>query len=228
MSETELKEAIDNAFPQVRIHAGPGKAPVLPVLVMVSSQSRFILARIISSEMTGDLMAGMWEALMSLGTVPRRLIWDNETGSGRRNSYVAGVASVVGALGTRIVLVKPQWREQTCGGAHQPVSASGCRSAMPVWSGGPVTAPRTCSLALSQGFWSTGLTITGPERLEAAREGLPNTSSGWRTKRAGPCGLRPCVADCLRLPSRSPDIPSAKKTIGEIGYYSGAMKHAGS
>jgi hypothetical protein len=56
---------------------------------------------------TGDLLTGMWELLGSLGAVPRRLIWDNETGIGRRNSYAAGVAAFAGVLATRIVQVKP-------------------------------------------------------------------------------------------------------------------------
>jgi hypothetical protein len=38
---------------------------------------------------------------------PRRLIWDNETGIGRRNSHAAGVAAFAGVLATRIVQVKP-------------------------------------------------------------------------------------------------------------------------
>ena len=36
-----------------------------------------------------------------------RLIWDNETGIGRRNSFAAGVAAFAGVLATRIVQVKP-------------------------------------------------------------------------------------------------------------------------
>ncbi|MEK0153440.1 IS21 family transposase [Arthrobacter oryzae] len=94
-------------FPEVRIPVGTGKPRVLPVLVMVSSHSRFIMARMIPSRMTGDLLAGMWELIGSLGAVPRRLIWDNETGIGRRNSYSAGVAAFAGVLATRIVQVKP-------------------------------------------------------------------------------------------------------------------------
>ncbi|MDF9277606.1 IS21 family transposase [Arthrobacter sp. EH-1B-1] len=94
-------------FPEVRIPVGEGKPRVLPVLVMVSSYSRFILARMIPSRMTGDLLAGMWELIGRLGAVPRRLIWDNETGIGRRNSYAAGVAAFAGVLATRILQVKP-------------------------------------------------------------------------------------------------------------------------
>ncbi|MBT2533953.1 DDE-type integrase/transposase/recombinase [Arthrobacter sp. ISL-48] len=94
-------------FPEIRIPVGTGKPRVLPVLVMVCSHSRFIMARMIPSRMTGDLLAGMWELIGSLGAVPRRLIWDNETGIGRRNSYAAGVAAFAGVLATRIVQVKP-------------------------------------------------------------------------------------------------------------------------
>ncbi|MDQ0620113.1 hypothetical protein QFZ33_004137 [Arthrobacter globiformis] len=42
-----------------------------------------------------------------MGAVPRRLIWDNETGIGRRNSYATRMAASVGVLATRIVQVKP-------------------------------------------------------------------------------------------------------------------------
>lgn len=94
-------------FPEVRIPVGAGNSRVLPVLVMVSSHSRFIMARMLPSRMTGDLLAGMWELLCGLGAVPRRLIWDNEAGIGRRNSYAAGVAAFAGVLATRIVQVKP-------------------------------------------------------------------------------------------------------------------------
>jgi transposase len=94
-------------FPQVRIPVGAGKPRVLPVLVMVCSYSRFIMARMIPSRMTGDLLAGMWELIDGLGAVPRRLIWDNETGIGRRNSFAAGVSAFTGVLTTRIVQVKP-------------------------------------------------------------------------------------------------------------------------
>lgn len=94
-------------FPEVRIPVGSGKPRVLPVMVMVSSRSRFIMAQMTPSRMTVDLLAGMWELIGSLGAVPRRLIWDNETGIGQRNSYAAGVAAFAGVLAPRIVQVKP-------------------------------------------------------------------------------------------------------------------------
>lgn len=97
----------DLVFPAVKIPCGTGPARVFPVLVMVCSHSRFIMARMIPSRTTGDLLAGMWELLGGLGAVPRRLIWDNEAGIGRRNRYAAGVAAFAGVLATRIVQVKP-------------------------------------------------------------------------------------------------------------------------
>lgn len=63
------------------------------------------MARMIPSRMTGDLLAGMSELLGSLAAVPRRLIWDNETGIGRRNSNAAGAAAFAGVLATLIVQV---------------------------------------------------------------------------------------------------------------------------
>lgn len=134
------------------------------MLVMVSSHSRFIMARMLPSRMTGDLLAWMWELIGSLGAVPRRLIWDNETGIGRRNSYAAGVAAFAGVLATRIVQGKPfdpeskgvveranQFLETSFLPAgpscrrriSTPSSASGCPEPTPGWSGGPVRGLRS-------------------------------------------------------------------------------------
>ena len=69
-----------------------GRLVMLPVLVIVASFSRFITARMIPTRTTGDLLAGMWSLLSDqLGAVPKRLIWDNETGIGRRNRFAEGV-----------------------------------------------------------------------------------------------------------------------------------------
>jgi hypothetical protein len=49
----------------------------------------------------------MWALLSEqLGAVPRRMIWDNETGIGRRNRLAAGVGEFTGALATRIHQLK--------------------------------------------------------------------------------------------------------------------------
>jgi len=94
-------------FPEPRIPVGAGVLVLLPVLVMVASFSKFITAVMIPSRTTADLLSGMWALLSSqLGAVPRRLIWDNETGIGRRNRLAAGVAEFVGALATRLHQLK--------------------------------------------------------------------------------------------------------------------------
>jgi hypothetical protein len=41
-----------------------------------------------------------------LGAVPRRLVWDNESGIGRRNRLAAGVGEFSGALATRVHQLK--------------------------------------------------------------------------------------------------------------------------
>ncbi|QWT23190.1 IS21 family transposase [Subtercola sp. PAMC28395] len=95
-------------FPPVKIPLGHGQTGSPPVLVIVPSNSRFITAMMLPTRTTPDLLAGMWELLQGqLGAVPHRLIWDNEAGIGRRNSFAEGVASFTGTLATRIVQLKP-------------------------------------------------------------------------------------------------------------------------
>lgn len=95
-------------FPAVPIPLGDGRSGVLPVLVMVASFSRTITAMMVPSRTTPDLLCGMWSLLSDqLGAVPRRLIWDNEAGIGRRNHLADTVPAFCGALATRIVQLKP-------------------------------------------------------------------------------------------------------------------------
>ena len=95
-------------FPPVRVPLGGGHLGSPPVLVVVASFSRFITARMLPSRTTPDLLAGMWFLLsQQLGAVPRRLIWDNEGGIGRRGRLAEGVAGFTGTLATRLVQLKP-------------------------------------------------------------------------------------------------------------------------
>ena len=94
-------------FPATAVMTPAGPV-VFPVLVIVASYSRFITARMIPSRTTQDLLAGMWSLLSEqLGAVPRRLIWDNEAGIGRRNHLAHGVVGFCGTLATRLVQLKP-------------------------------------------------------------------------------------------------------------------------
>jgi hypothetical protein len=54
------------------------------------------------SRTTGDLLAGMWQLLSGLGSVPKILVWDNESGIGQHHRLTPGARSFAGTLGTRI------------------------------------------------------------------------------------------------------------------------------
>jgi hypothetical protein len=59
-----------------------GSTALLPVLVITAAHSRFITARMIPTRKTEDLLPGPRELIAQLGRVPRRLIWDDESGIG--------------------------------------------------------------------------------------------------------------------------------------------------
>jgi hypothetical protein len=95
-------------FPPARVPLGAQQTGSPPVLVMVASFSRFITGRMIPTRQTPDLLAGMWSLLAGqLAAVPRRLVWDNESGIGRGGRLAAGVAAFTGALATRVVQLRP-------------------------------------------------------------------------------------------------------------------------
>jgi hypothetical protein len=62
----------------------------------------------IPTRTTADLLLGSWELIRALGRVPRRLIWDNETGIGRGGKLADGVAAFTGTLATQIVQLRPR------------------------------------------------------------------------------------------------------------------------
>ena len=95
-------------FPPRKILVEDGSSSLLPVLVMTLAYSRFVLARMIPSRTTQDLLLGMWLLLHQLGRVPRRLIWDNERGIGRGRHRSVGVPAFIGTLATQLVLLKPR------------------------------------------------------------------------------------------------------------------------
>jgi hypothetical protein len=76
--------------------------------VITAAHSRFITGRMIPTRKTEDLLLGSWELIAQLGRVPRRLIWDNEAGIGRGQRRAEGVASFMGTLATRLVLLPPK------------------------------------------------------------------------------------------------------------------------
>ena len=95
-------------FPPRKIPLEDGTAKLLPVLVITAAYSRFILGRMLPTRQTEDLLLGQWQLIQQLGRVPRRLIWDNEPGIGRGQRRAEGVASFMGTLATRLVLLPPR------------------------------------------------------------------------------------------------------------------------
>jgi transposase len=79
-----------------------------PVLTMVAAFSGFIMAVLLPSRTTGDLLAGMWQLLSGLGAVPKMLVWDNESGIGQHRRLTLGARSFAGTLGTRIYQNAPR------------------------------------------------------------------------------------------------------------------------
>jgi hypothetical protein len=94
-------------FPPKKIPLEDGSKMLLPVMVITAAHSRFILGRMIQTRHTEDLLLGMWELLQQLGRVPRRLIWDNESGIGRGKRHAEGVGAFAGTLATTVQRLKP-------------------------------------------------------------------------------------------------------------------------
>jgi hypothetical protein len=94
-------------FPPRKIPLEDETSKLLPVLVITAAHSRFVTGRMIPTRKTEDLLLGTWELIKQLGRVPRRLIWDNEPGIGRGQRRAEGVASFMGTLATRLVLLPP-------------------------------------------------------------------------------------------------------------------------
>lgn len=92
-------------FPHEDLPLGHDQAAAPPVLVMTSTFSGFIQARMLPSRTTPDLLGGMWSLLQEAGAVPARLTWDNETGIGR-GKLTEPAAAFAGTLGTQIKLLK--------------------------------------------------------------------------------------------------------------------------
>jgi hypothetical protein len=95
-------------FPPRKIPLEDGTTKLLPVLVITAAHSRFVTGQMIPTRKTEDLLLGSWELIKQLGRVPRRLIWDNEPGIGRGQRRAEGVASFMGTLATKLVLLPPR------------------------------------------------------------------------------------------------------------------------
>jgi transposase len=94
-------------FPPRKIGLEDGSKTLLPVMVITAAHSRFMVGRMIPTRHTEDLVLARWALIQELGAVPRRLIWDNETGIGRGKRHAEGVAAFAGVLATTVQRLKP-------------------------------------------------------------------------------------------------------------------------
>jgi hypothetical protein len=94
-------------FPPKKIPLEDGTRSLLPVMVITAAHSRFMVGTMIPTRHTADLLLGMWMLVQELGRVPRRLIWDNESGIGRGKRHAEGVGAFTGTLATRLQRLKP-------------------------------------------------------------------------------------------------------------------------
>lgn len=94
-------------FPPKKMPLEDGTAALLPVLVHTAAFSRFLCAEMLPTRQTADLLLGSWSLIEGFGRVPRRLLWDNEPGIGRRNRFAHGVGEFCGTLATKVHQLKP-------------------------------------------------------------------------------------------------------------------------
>jgi transposase len=98
-------------FPDYQIPVGHGQTAVLPVLVGVPCYSRWLLARMIGSKESADVLGGHLGLLVELGAVPRVGVYDGEPAisvrRGKRLIYTQDYLRLKGTLGMgSIVLAK--------------------------------------------------------------------------------------------------------------------------
>jgi Integrase core domain len=92
-------------FPPEALPLGHDQADTPPVLVMTSTFSGFIQARMLPTRTTPDLLGGMWSLEEEASAVPTRLTQDNESGIGR-GKLTEPAAAFAGTLGTQIKFLK--------------------------------------------------------------------------------------------------------------------------
>lgn len=98
-------------FPDYEVPVGHGQTAVLPVLVGVPCYSRWILARMIGSKESADVLGGHLGLLLELGKVPKLGVYDGEPAISVRRAkrlfYTEPYLRLKGTLGMgSIVLAK--------------------------------------------------------------------------------------------------------------------------
>ena len=99
---------MDLWFPETPTPVGYGQSLILPVLVMTMTFSRFLSAVMLPSRQSGDLLAGMWRLISTLGAVPKSLIWDREGAIAPKGRPLPPVQGFAGTLATKMVIAPPR------------------------------------------------------------------------------------------------------------------------
>jgi len=101
-------------FPPITLPVGFGqvrKSTQLPVLTMVTGYARWLLALLLPTRKAEDLFTGWWQLIVTLGAVPRVLVWDGEGAIGRwrggRSELTAECQAFRGTLGTKVLVCRP-------------------------------------------------------------------------------------------------------------------------
>jgi transposase len=98
-------------FPAVDIPLGGDQVGRPPVIVGVSGYSRWIVARMIPSRESHDILGGHLACLLDLGAVPRKGVYDNEPAIAHRRDGRAVLTDAFqrfrGTLGMGAVICKP-------------------------------------------------------------------------------------------------------------------------
>jgi transposase len=101
-------------FPPITLPVGFGQTrppTQLPVLTMVCGYSRWAAAVLIPSRTAEDLLAGWWQLIAGLGSVPRVLVWDGEGAVGRwhggRSELTEACQGFRGVLATKVLICRP-------------------------------------------------------------------------------------------------------------------------
>jgi transposase len=101
-------------FPPITLPVGFGQTrppAQLPVLTMVCGYSRWAAAVLIPSRTAEDLLAGWWQLIADLGSVPRVLVWDGEGAVGRwrggRSELTEACQGFRGVLAAKVLICRP-------------------------------------------------------------------------------------------------------------------------
>jgi hypothetical protein len=195
-------------FPEPRIPVAVGQARVLPVLVMTLAFSRFTTAVMIPSRQAGDILAGMWTLIQSVGRVTRTLLWDRESAIGGTGRVSAPAAAFAGTLATQVRLAPA--RDPEFKGMVERHNQFLETSFLP---GRSFTDPDDFNAQLHQWLQLVNtrrrraLGCAPTDRITADRQAML-TCRRWRRRRAGAprCGCRE-ITTSASIPTTTPCTP---------------------